>query len=283
MFMPLIEVLAAVGRGPHRLVRRRAGAGRDPQPRGAGGLHLLHPHVLPAAAGPGREIQHPAKRHGLGRAHLPRSGHHHRAAAARPAAGRPSAAGRDRGAALRGGRFRLPARASRVLKQVCFAAPPGETVAVVGADRRRQDLAHQPHPPALRPDRPAACCSTAATCADCPSAVFRDRMALVMQDAFLFSGTIRENIFQGAAAADPRRGGGRSSPPPTWTGWSRGCPQGLDTLLGEGGGSISSGERQLIAIARAFARNPAADPLRRGHLLHRLPDRAAGSSRRWSG
>ena len=33
-------------------------------------------------------------------------------------------------------------------------------------------------------------------------------------------------------------------------------PQGLDTLLSEGGASISSGERQLISIARAFARNP---------------------------
>ena len=33
-------------------------------------------------------------------------------------------------------------------------------------------------------------------------------------------------------------------------------PRGLDTVLSEGGASISSGERQLISIARAFARNP---------------------------
>jgi len=33
-------------------------------------------------------------------------------------------------------------------------------------------------------------------------------------------------------------------------------PDGLDTVLSEGGASISSGERQLISIARAFARNP---------------------------
>ena len=33
-------------------------------------------------------------------------------------------------------------------------------------------------------------------------------------------------------------------------------PHGLDTVLGESGSLISSGERQLIAIARAFARNP---------------------------
>ncbi len=33
-------------------------------------------------------------------------------------------------------------------------------------------------------------------------------------------------------------------------------PDGIDTVLSEGGASISSGERQLISIARAFARNP---------------------------
>ncbi|MDP3286626.1 MAG: ATP-binding cassette domain-containing protein, partial [Desulfobacterales bacterium] len=33
-------------------------------------------------------------------------------------------------------------------------------------------------------------------------------------------------------------------------------PRGLDTVLSEGGRSISSGERQLISIARAFARDP---------------------------
>jgi ATP-binding cassette subfamily B protein len=33
-------------------------------------------------------------------------------------------------------------------------------------------------------------------------------------------------------------------------------PNGLDTILSEGGTSISSGERQLISIARAFARDP---------------------------
>jgi len=76
-----------------------------------------------------------------------------------------------------------------------------------------------------------------------------------MQDPFLFSGTIRENIFQ-------------SNPAPDRTQQqiiidAANCralidrlPQGLDTVLTEGAASISSGERQLISIARAFARNP---------------------------
>ena len=83
----------------------------------------------------------------------------------------------------------------------------------------------------------------------------RARIALVTQDPFLFSETIRENILHGAkmlseseleqvvAAANCKDLVER-------------LPRGLDTLLSEGGASISSGERQLISIARAFARNP---------------------------
>jgi ATP-binding cassette subfamily B protein len=87
------------------------------------------------------------------------------------------------------------------------------------------------------------------------SAVFRDKMALVMQEPFLFSGTIRQNIFENADhkteetvqeiidAANCRM-------------LIQRLPEGLETVLTGGGTSISSGERQLISIARAFARNP---------------------------
>jgi len=83
----------------------------------------------------------------------------------------------------------------------------------------------------------------------------RSKMALVMQDPFLFSETIRENIILGA----------RNLSESTFQKilQDSNCkiiadrlPEGVHTVLSEGGTSISSGERQLISIARAFARNP---------------------------
>ncbi len=83
----------------------------------------------------------------------------------------------------------------------------------------------------------------------------RAKTALVAQDPFLFSGTVRENVFQkdcGFTEGQMRAVLEKAN-----------ChfvleklPEGMDTNLSEGGASISSGERQLISIARAFARDP---------------------------
>ncbi|MGD2010274.1 MAG: ABC transporter ATP-binding protein [Desulfobacterales bacterium] len=84
---------------------------------------------------------------------------------------------------------------------------------------------------------------------------FRSKMALVMQDPFLFSETVKKNIF---------RADGHMTPAEMDTILKMSncvalidrLPDGPETVLSEGGASISSGERQLISIARAFARNP---------------------------
>jgi ATP-binding cassette subfamily B protein len=84
---------------------------------------------------------------------------------------------------------------------------------------------------------------------------YRSKMALVMQDPFLFSGTVRENIFEGQPDVDPRQVD-RIVSAAHLQGLLSKLPEGLESRLSEGGASISSGERQLISIARAFARNP---------------------------
>lgn len=83
----------------------------------------------------------------------------------------------------------------------------------------------------------------------------RRRMALVMQDPFLFSGSIRDNILPNGQNASPEAIRAILA--------EANCldivdnlPEGLDTPLSEGGSSLSSGERQLLSIARAFARRP---------------------------
>ena len=87
------------------------------------------------------------------------------------------------------------------------------------------------------------------------SAVFRDKMALVMQEPFLFSGTIRQNIFEKAEHTTEEAVQEIIDAANCRTLIQR-LPDGLETVLTGGGTSISSGERQLISIARAFARNP---------------------------
>ena len=87
------------------------------------------------------------------------------------------------------------------------------------------------------------------------ASALRSKIALVMQDPFLFSGTIRENIFQNDLDLTREQEASVLEASNCRSLIDR-LEQGLDTTLTEGGASISSGERQLISIARAFARNP---------------------------
>jgi ATP-binding cassette subfamily B protein len=90
---------------------------------------------------------------------------------------------------------------------------------------------------------------------DKPPGPLRGAMALVMQDPFLFSETVRYNIFQDRRDLSPGEVRAVLAAAHCDTLVER-LPQGLDTVLAEGGASLSSGQRQLISIARALARDP---------------------------
>lgn len=85
----------------------------------------------------------------------------------------------------------------------------------------------------------------------------RRQTALVMQDPILFSGTVRENIKR-APDGDP----GQDDQHLETALKHANCAflfdkfSGLDTMLQDGGRPLSSGEKQLVCIARAFAFNP---------------------------
>ncbi|MEN8233381.1 MAG: ABC transporter ATP-binding protein [Actinomycetota bacterium] len=82
-----------------------------------------------------------------------------------------------------------------------------------------------------------------------------DAVALIPQDGFLFSGTLRDNLTYGAPGA---------TEDDVWNvlramgvdGWIRTLPDGLDTEVRERGSRFSAGERQLIALGRAFLNDP---------------------------
>jgi ATP-binding cassette subfamily B protein len=89
-----------------------------------------------------------------------------------------------------------------------------------------------------------------------------DRQALrrcfgvVLQDAWLFKGTIRENIAYGRVGDVDDAAVRRAAEAASVDHLVRTLPDGYDTVVDEGGGSLSAGQRQLLTIARAFHADP---------------------------
>lgn len=85
---------------------------------------------------------------------------------------------------------------------------------------------------------------------------YRTQLGIVSQSPFLFSGTVAENVRYAAPhmsdaeieAMANRIGGGD---------WLDTLPNGLDTSVGERGGRLSMGQRQLVALMRVLAQEPA--------------------------
>jgi ATP-binding cassette subfamily B protein len=84
----------------------------------------------------------------------------------------------------------------------------------------------------------------------------RDQTGMVLQDAWLFGGTIAENIAYGAD--DPSREEIVEAAQATYVDrFVRTLPDGYETVLDDEGGTVSAGEKQLITVARAFLAKPA--------------------------
>ncbi|AMB58451.1 ABC transporter ATP-binding protein [Microterricola viridarii] len=83
----------------------------------------------------------------------------------------------------------------------------------------------------------------------------RSQVGMVLQDAWLFGGTIRENIRYGRLDATDEEVVAAAQATMVDR-FVRQLPHGYDTVLDADGGSVSAGERQLITIARAFIANP---------------------------
>jgi ATP-binding cassette subfamily B protein len=84
----------------------------------------------------------------------------------------------------------------------------------------------------------------------------RGQIGMVLQDTWLFSGTIYDNIAYGRpeASAEEVYAAARATFVDRFV---HALPDGYDTVIDEEGGGVSAGQRQLITIARAFLSDPA--------------------------
>jgi len=141
-----------------------------------------------------------------------------------------------------------------IIRGVSFEIPPGQRLAVVGeTGAGKSTIAklamrfYDPADGAVRLD--------GSDLRDLTTASRKRAIALIPQDGFVFNGTLRENL----KYAHPEAGDEA-----VWNvlramgvdEWVRSLPDGLDTEVRERGSRFSAGERQLVALARAFLSDP---------------------------
>jgi ATP-binding cassette, subfamily B, bacterial len=90
---------------------------------------------------------------------------------------------------------------------------------------------------------------------DLRAGCLRSQLGIVPQEGFLFSGSVRENIAFGRPDASPREIEAAAESIGA-ADFIRRLPDGFDTEVGERGVSLSAGQRQLIAFARALLAEP---------------------------
>jgi ABC-type multidrug transport system fused ATPase/permease subunit len=143
---------------------------------------------------------------------------------------------------------------TEVLRHVSFTAPAGSTTALVGASGGGKStliglvmaFSHPKSGRVLVDGRDV----TSLRLRD-----YRSHLGVVMQDNFLFDGTVRENIaFSKPGATDEEvRAAARIAHCDEFV---NGFKEGYETIVGERGVKLSGGQRQRVAIARAILADP---------------------------
>jgi ABC-type multidrug transport system fused ATPase/permease subunit len=163
--------------------------------------------------------------------------------------------GRLRGEiAFEGVSFRYQGQDEWALCDIDLHVPPGQTVALVGATGAGKSTLAKLVARFYDPDRGRVVVDghdlRAVT-----SQSLRSQMGIVPQEAFLFSGTVRENIVFGkpdATLTEVREAAAAVGA----DAFISGLEEGYDTEVGERGVQLSAGQRQLIAFARALIADP---------------------------
>lgn len=140
------------------------------------------------------------------------------------------------------------------LDDVSLVIPPGQTVALVGATGAGKStmakLVARFYDPAS-----GTVLVDGHDLRSITMASLRSQMGIVPQEAFLFSGTVADNLSFGKEGASRETLEDAARAIGAWD-FIRTLPDGLDTEIGERGVQLSAGQRQLIAFARALVADP---------------------------
>lgn len=142
-----------------------------------------------------------------------------------------------------------------VLKNVSFAARPGETVAILGATGAgKSTLVHLI--PRFYDVTGGRVTIDGLDVREMDTSVLRRNVAVALQDPVLFSGTIADNIRYGRpeASLEEVQEAARMAQAHDFI---SSFPEGYDTELGQRGVNLSGGQKQRVAIARALLVDPA--------------------------
>jgi ATP-binding cassette, subfamily B, multidrug efflux pump len=150
--------------------------------------------------------------------------------------------------------FQYPGAVAPVLSDVSFTALPGQTTAVIGSTGAGKTTLLSLVPRLFDPTSGAVLLD-GVDVRDLDQELLWSRIGLVPQRPYLFTGTVASNL---------RYGNPDASDAELWAAlevaqgadFVRAMPDGLDTAVAQGGTSVSGGQRQRLAIARALVRRP---------------------------
>ncbi|MGD0189517.1 MAG: ABC transporter transmembrane domain-containing protein [Rhizomicrobium sp.] len=150
--------------------------------------------------------------------------------------------------------FRYPSRLEHAaLSEFSLDVAPGDAVALVGPSGAGKSTVFQLLLRFYAPQKGAILFDGVDTALADPREL-RSRIAVVAQDAVIFSGTLADNIRYGRPEADDDAVR-RAAEAAAASEFIERLPNGYDTLVGERGTTLSGGQRQRVAIARAILRN----------------------------
>ncbi|MFI7192725.1 ABC transporter ATP-binding protein [Nocardia nova] len=155
---------------------------------------------------------------------------------------------------LAGAEFAFPGAAEPVLRDISFRVSPGQTTAIVGSTGSGKTTLINLIPRLI--DVTSGVVRVGGTdVRQVDMDLLRSQIGLVPQKAYLFSGTIAENLRYGDPEATDEQ---------LWhaleiaqaADFVRAMPEGLRTPVAQGGTTVSGGQRQRLAIARALVKKP---------------------------